>query len=307
MTDDGIVIPITQQRCAFVALIGAPNAGKSTLTNQLVGQKVSIVTPKVQTTRNRIRGICMADDITQLVLIDTPGIFSGKNRLDKAMVKAAWDGVSEADQIVLLVDAGKGLCDNTRRIMEELARRELKAVLVLNKVDRVPKEKLLGLAMETNASGLFSDTFMVSALSGDGVADLQAFLAGKAPMGPWMYPSDQLSDINDRLMAAEITREKLFLNLQQELPYALSVETEMWEDRKDGSLRMEQTIYVERESQKGIILGKQGQRLKQIGSSARRELEDMLDCRVHLFLFVKVRDNWKQNPEVYRMLGLDYE
>lgn len=299
---------MTNTRCGFVALIGAPNAGKSTLTNMLVGAKVSIVTPKVQTTRSRLRGICMADENTQVVLIDTPGIFSPKHRLDKAMVTAAWDSLSEADIVCLMVDARKGLnteMQNILTMLEEYKNGHI--LLVLNKVDTVRKEALLELTLQLNEAGLFRETFMISALKGSGVADLQAYLAKHMRESPFLYPPDQLSDINERIMSSEITREKLFLQLQQELPYALTVETDYWQEQKDGSVRIDQTVYVERNSQKGIVLGKQGQRLKAIGTAARHDIEHLLDRRVHLFLHVKVRENWKENPEAYRYLGLEFK
>lgn len=295
---------MNSQKCGFVALLGAPNAGKSTLLNRMIGSKVSIVSPKVQTTRNRIRGICMEGD-TQLVFIDTPGIFQASKRFEKAMVNAAWQGASEADACLLLVDAQKGLCENTREILQALEKSGRTVTLALNKVDKVKKPALLALADSCFKTGLFNQVFMISAKSGEGVEDLKTYFLEQAADGPWMYPEDQLADISERLMAAEITREKLFLRLQQELPYSLTVETEQFETRKDGSIAIHQAITVQREGQKQIVIGKQGQMLKTIGSSARKELEKLWNCRVHLFLFVRVREQWKENPEVYRTLGLE--
>ncbi|WP_051340098.1 GTPase Era [Azospirillum halopraeferens] len=294
-------------RCGFVALVGAPNAGKSTLLNALIGAKVSIVSPKVQTTRTRVLGITIADD-SQLLFVDTPGIFKPKRRLDRAMVAAAWQGAGDADLIGVLVDASRrGVDDDTRGIIERLKEEGRNAILVLNKIDLVrQRESLLTLAEELNRDGLFTDTFMVSATTGDGVDDLRAFLAGRVPEGPWLYPEDQISDMPMRLLAAELTREKLFLQLHQELPYSATVETESWEEFQDGSVKISQVIFVQRESQKAIVLGKGGQRIKQIGQAARSELEAMLERRVHLMLFVKVRENWLDDPERYGVWGLDF-
>lgn len=292
-------------RCGFVAIVGAPNAGKSTLTNRLVGAKVSIVTHKVQTTRTRIRGVAVSDE-TQIVYIDTPGIFAPRRRLDRAMVAAAWGGAEDADVVVLLVDARGGITKDVQRILDGLEKSGGKAILALNKVDAVKREKLLGLTAELDATGRFTDIFMISALNGDGVEDLRDALAARLPEGPWMFPEDQLSDMNDRLFAAEITREKLFLQLHQELPYALTVETEGWQPFDDGSVKVEQVVYVERDSQKGIVLGKGGQRIKSIGQDARTELEEHWGRRVHLNVFVKVRGKWGDDPERYRDWGLDY-
>ncbi|AJD52154.1 GTP-binding protein Era [Thalassospira sp. MBR-102] len=294
-----------QQRCGFVALVGAPNAGKSTLLNQLVGTKVSIVSPKVQTTRTRVRGIVMTDD-AQLVFIDTPGIFAPKRRLDRAMVKAAWNGADDADLVVLVIDAGAGITDEVRAIIDQLKSQNRKAILAMNKVDKVAdKEKLLRLSQEFFAEEVFTDVFMISAKKGSGTQDLVNFLAAKMPDGPWMFPEDDVSDMPLRLLAAEITREKLYYQLQQELPYSATVETELWEERKDGSVKLEQTIFVEREGQKAIILGKGGKRIKALGSDARKELEAIFERRVHLFLFVKVRENWGDDPNRFAMWGLD--
>ena len=292
-------------RCGFVAIIGAPNAGKSTLLNQLVGSKVAIVTHKVQTTRARIRGIAMEGD-TQIVFVDTPGIFKPKRRLDRAMVEAAWGGAGDADLIVLMVDMENGRDEDVTRIVDGLKSQGRKAILVLNKVDAAPREKLLKTAAALNETGIFTETFMISALKGDGVADLKKYIAGLMPPGPWHYPEDQAADVPLRSLAAEVTREKLFLRLHDELPYSLTVETESWEQKKDGSIRIAQVIFVERESQKKIALGKGGQTIKTVGQLAREELEEMLGCRVHLFLFVKVRENWGDDRERYREMGLDF-
>lgn len=294
-----------ETRCGFVAIIGAPNAGKSTLLNQLVGSKVAIVTHKVQTTRARIRGIAMEGN-TQIVFVDTPGIFKPKRRLDKAMVEAAWGGAGDADVVLLLVDAEYERAEDLERIIEGLKTQNRKAVLVLNKVDTANREKLLKLAARLNETNLFERTFMISALTGSGVDDLRRFLAGEMPFGPWHYPEDQAADVPLRSLAAEVTREKLFLRLHDELPYSLTVETEEWENRKDGSVRIAQVIFLERESQKKIALGKGGQTIKKVGQLAREELEEMLGCRVHLFLFVKVRENWSDDRERYREMGLDF-
>ena len=295
-----------KSRCGFAALIGAPNAGKSTLLNRLVGAKVSIVTPKVQTTRTRVLGIALRS-AAQVIFIDTPGIFEPRRRLDRAMVAAAWSGAADADLVVLLVDAQKGYSGDARRIVKGLAKAGRKAILALNKIDLVKRETLLALSAELNESGVFTDTFMISATTGDGVDDLMEILVERLPEGPWLYPEDQLSDMPERLLAAEVTREKLFLQLRQELPYALTVETEEWEDKADGSVRIGQVVYVQRDSQKAIVLGKGGQRIKSVGAAAREELEAMLGCTVHLFLFVKVREKWGEDRERYRDWGLDYD
>lgn len=292
-------------RCGFVAIIGAPNAGKSTLLNQLVGSKVAIVTHKVQTTRARIRGIAMEGN-TQIVFVDTPGIFKPKRRLDRAMVDAAWGGAGDADLIVLMVDMESGRDEDVTRIIDGLKSQGRKAILVLNKVDAAPREKLLKTAAALNETGIFTQTFMISALKGDGVGDLKKYIAGLMPPGPWHYPEDQAADVPLRSLAAEVTREKLFLRLHDELPYSLTVETESWEQKKDGSIRIAQVIFVERDSQKKIALGKGGQTIKTVGQLAREELEQMLECRVHLFLFVKVRENWSDDRERYREMGLDF-
>lgn len=294
-------------RCGFVALVGAPNAGKSTLINALVGSKVAIVSPKVQTTRTRVLGIVVEGD-SQLVFVDTPGIFEPRRRLDRAMVAAAWSGAQDADIVVLLIDATKGRVGaESWTIVDGLAKTGRRTMLALNKIDLAPRPKLLEMSAALNQRGRFEATFMISALSGDGLDDLRRALAETVPKGPWLYPEDQLSDMPERLLAAEITREKLFLRLRQELPYAATVETESWEERDDGSVRIAQIIYVQRDTQKAIVLGKGGQMIKAIGSAAREELETLMERRVHLSLFVKVRENWGEDPERYRDWGLDYD
>jgi len=297
--------PEAARRCGFVAVIGAPNSGKSTLVNALVGAKVSIVTPKVQTTRMRIRGI-VTEGNAQLVFVDTPGIFAPRRRLDRAMVAAAWGGAADADIVVLLVDAKAGIDEATAAIIDGLKKAGRRAVAALNKIDLVRRESLLALAARLDSYGIFTDVFMISALTGDGIGDLRAFLAGSVPEGPWHYPEDQLSDINDRLMAAEITREQLFLQLRKEVPYALTVETDRWQELDDGSVRIEQTIFVRRDSQKAIVLGRGGQRIRSVGEAARKELAALLAREVHLFLYVKVREDWPEDPERYAALGLEY-
>ena len=294
-----------QTRSGFVALIGAPNAGKSTLVNQLVGTKVSIVTHKVQTTRALVRGIFIENN-AQIVLVDTPGIFRPKRRLDRAMVTTAWGGAKDADIILVILDAQGGLNENAEALLESMVNVRQKKVLVLNKVDRVDPPKLLELAQKANEKVAFDRTFMISALNGSGCKDLAKFLAETVPNGPWYYPEDQISDMPMRQLAAEITREKLYLRLHEELPYSSTVETERWEERKDGSVRIEQVIYVERESQKKIVLGHKGETIKAIGQSARKEISEILEQNAHLFLFVKVRENWGNDPERYREMGLDF-
>lgn len=294
-----------QTRCGFVALIGAPNAGKSTITNNFVGSKVSIVSPKVQTTRTLVKGIGIFEN-TQIVFLDTPGIFKPKRRLDRAMVASAWSGVGDADITVLVVDAKRGFDDETQSIVAKLNKNKTEAVLVLNKVDLVQKEKLLELSAKINAASKFKETFMVSALTGQHIEDFYKYLADNLPVSPWFYPEEQISDMPLKLLVAEIVREKLFLFLRQELPYALTVEPELWERREDGSVRAEMTIYVERDSQKVIVLGKGGSMIKRIGQSARREIEELLEERVHLFLFVKVRENWIDDPARYSDWGLNF-
>lgn len=291
--------------CGFIALLGAPNAGKSTLMNSMVGAKISIVTQKVQTTRTRILGVT-ALGTSQLVFVDTPGIFKPRRRLDRAMVAAAWNGAADADVVALLIDAGMPIEGDTRKIIDRLKQNDGRAVCVLNKTDTVPRENLLALIEKLRADKVFTDFFMVSALKGEGVEELKEFFAGRLPEGPWHFPEDQLSDMNDRLFSAEITREKLFLNLHQELPYALTVETETWESFDNGAVKVEQAIYVERASQKGIVLGKGGERIKRIRMLAQGDLRELMGRDVHLFLFVKVRENWSDDPERYRDLGLDF-
>ncbi|MBS4774145.1 MAG: GTPase Era [Proteobacteria bacterium] len=292
-------------RCGFVALIGAPNAGKSTITNNFVGSKVSIVSPKVQTTRTLVKGIGVYGN-TQIIFIDTPGIFKPRRRLDRAMVGSAWDGVGDADIIVLVVDAKRGFDDETRSIIARLKKRKLEAILVLNKVDLVQKEKLLGLSAALNAEFPFKETFFISAQTGQNTEDFYQYLADNLPESPWYYPEDQISDMPLKLLAAEIVREKLFLFLHQELPYTLTVEPELWERRDDGSVRAEITIYVERDNQKIIVLGKGGSMIKRIGQAARRELEELLEDRIHLFLFVKVRENWQEDAARYSAWNLNF-
>jgi len=290
-------------RCGFVALIGAPNAGKSTLLNQLVGRKVSIVTPKAQTTRSRVLGIAIEAG-AQIIYVDTPGIFDPGRRLDRAMVRAAWSSAADADIVALLIDAKQGLNADAAAILERLERR---SVLVLNKIDLVDRTALLDLADRINRSAAFERTFMISALANDGVDDLRAHFAAGLPAGPWLYPADQIADIPQRLLAAEITREKVFLQLHQEIPYQTAVETENWQERQDGSVRIDQVIYVARPNQKAIVLGRDGRRVKAIGTAARTELERLFERRVHLFIHVKVREKWAEDPDRFRDLGLDYE
>ncbi|QIB35899.1 GTPase Era [Ancylobacter pratisalsi] len=292
-------------RCGFVALIGAPNAGKSTLTNALVGTKVSIVSHKVQTTRSLVRGIAI-EGATQIVLVDTPGIFAPKRRLEKAMVRSAWSGVGDADAVVLLIDARVGLNDEVEAIIKGLANVRRPRAILLNKVDLVKRDSLLELAAAIAERISFDRLFMVSALTGDGLGELREWLAQMLPLGPWLYPEDQISDAPMRMLAAEITREKLFHRLHEELPYRSTVETDSWQERKDGSVRIEQTIFVERESQRKIVLGKGGDTIKAISTAARLELAEIVEAPVHLFLFVKVRENWADDPERYREMGLDF-
>ncbi len=298
----------TIQRCGFVAVVGAPNAGKSTLVNRLVGTKVSIVSPKVQTTRSRVLGIAMVEDpAAQVVFIDTPGIFQPKRRLERAMVQAAWSGAADADLVALVVDAAKGVDEDSRGIIDRLKEAGRQATLVLNKIDLVKREKLLGLAAQLNAFGIFGRIFMVSAETGDGTAELLAYFGAEVPAGPWHFPEDQVSDMPMRLLAAEITREQIFRQLHQELPYAAAVETDQWQERDDGSVRIDQTVFVQRDSQKPIVLGKSGRQIKSIGEHARKELEEILERPVHLFLHVKVRENWLDDRQRYRDLGLEFD
>ena len=293
-------------RCGFVALIGAPNAGKSTITNNFVGSKVSIVTPKAQTTRTTIKGIGIYDN-TQIIFLDTPGIFTPKRRLDRAMVASAWDGFGDADINVLVVDARRGMNDETSAIIDELIKRDAHAVLALNKIDLVNEERLCELKEEFENLFNFDAVFMFSAQSGDYICDFYQYLADNLPESPWYYPEEQMSDMPLKLLAAEIVREKLFLNLKQELPYALTVEPELWEHKDDGSIRAEMTIYVAREGQKSIILGRNGVIIKKIGQSARLELEELLEERIHLFLYVKVRENWVEEPSHYTDWNLNFK
>ena len=296
----------TKTRAGFIAILGAPNVGKSTLVNRLVGAKVSIVSPKVQTTRTRVLGIFI-EGAAQVILIDTPGIFEPKGRLDRAMVAAAWSGAQDADAIALLIDAKDGVDKRSQAIIDKLILGKRKAYLILNKIDLVAKPVLLSLAEKLMDTGIFTDCFMVSANTGDGVSDLAKVFAAAVPEGPWLYPEDEISDMPARLLAAEITREKLFLKLHQELPYKITVETEDWEQRTDGSAHVRQVIYVERDSQKGIVLGRQGAMVKQIGAAARTELQDLLGHPVHLFIHVKVRGKWQDDRERYAEWGLDFD
>lgn len=292
-------------RCGFVTLLGAPNAGKSTITNDFAGSKVSIVSPKAQTTRTTIKGIGIFEN-TQIIFQDTPGIFKPKRRLDRSMVASAWGGAKDGDILVLVVDAKRGFDPETKAIIEELNKQTRPTVLVLNKIDAVAKNKLLPLAAEINEAGKFVETFMISATTRENIDELYKYLADKLPESPWYYPEEQMSDMPLKLLAAEVVREKLFLMLQQEIPYALTVEPELWQRRDDNSVRAEMTIYVEREGQKKIIIGQGGQMIKKIGEKARRELEEMLECRIHLFLYVKVRENWGDDPARYSDWGLNY-
>ena len=306
MTDDASgVTALPATRCGFVALIGAPNVGKSTLVNALVGSKVTIVSRKVQTTRALICGIVIENN-AQIILVDTPGIFAPKRRLDRAMVSTAWSGAHDADLVCVLVDAKSGLDEEADAILEKLATVSHPKILVLNKIDLVPREKLLALAKAANDRMRFEGTFMIAALSGDGVDDLRRTLATMVPAGPFHYPEDQMSDAPMRHLAAEITREKIFRQLHQELPYQSTVETDSWTERKDKSVRIEQTIFVERESQRKIVLGKGGGTIKSIGADARKELAEIVGQPVHLFLFVKVRENWEEDPDRYREMGLEF-
>jgi GTP-binding protein Era len=297
--------PDSDTRCGFVALIGAPNAGKSTLINALVGSKVTIVSRKVQTTRALIRGIAIAGR-SQLIFVDTPGIFSPRRRLDRAMVTTAWSGAHDADLVGVLIDARKGIEEDSEAILDRLADVKVPKILILNKIDLVPRDMLLSLTQAANDKAAFEATFMISALTGDGVADLKSWLAARMAPGPWLYPPDQMSDAPMRQLAAEITREKLFERLHQELPYHSTVETEVWKELRKGDIRIEQTIYVERESQRKIVLGKGGATIKAIGQAARKEIAGIVDAKVHLFLFVKVREGWGDDPERYRAMGLEF-
>lgn len=291
-------------KCGFVAVVGAPNAGKSTFVNRCLGTKISIVSPKVQTTRVRVRGIGMIEK-SQIIFVDTPGIFAPKRRLERAIVSEAWSGAADADLILVLVDVSEKK-KSVNMIISTLKDQGRKAVLVLNKIDKVSREQLIAKTVELNETGIFTDTFMISAEKGDGVQDLFHYLAEHMPEGPYHYPEDQISDMPMRLLAAEITREKLFRSLHAELPYGLTVETETWKEKEDGSVRVEQTIYIAREAHKKIILGKGGSKIKHIGAKAREELQELLEMKVHLFLFVKVRENWENDKERYTAWGLDF-
>lgn len=293
------------KRCGTIALVGAPNAGKSTLLNLLVGTKLSIVTPKMQTTRSRVLGIALRGN-AQLIFTDTPGIFSPKRRLDRAMVAAAWAGAEDADIAVVLVDAARGFDDDTRHILERLKAAGRRVVLAVNKIDLVKREALLPLVDTLGKACVFERVFMISSATGDGTYDLADYLAGAVPEGPWLFPEDQLTDLPQRLLAAEITREQIFLQLHQELPYATTVETESWEERDDGSVKITQTIHVQRAGQKAIVLGKGGSQIKRVGAAARAELERLLGRRVHLFLFVRVSENWAEDRAHYEAIGLDF-
>jgi GTP-binding protein Era len=299
-------------RAGFVAVIGAPNAGKSTLVNALVGRKVSIVTPKVQTTRFQVRGVMLHGRV-QIVLVDTPGVFAPRRRLDRAMVASAWEGANDADAIAHVVDApaqlkgGGRTAEDVDRVIDGLKRHDHKAVLVLNKIDLIKRDELLAVSQKLFETGVYSDVFMISASRGERISDLADHLAKAMPESPWLYPEDQIADLSERLLAAEVTREKLFLRVHEELPYALTVETESWKDLRDGSVRIEQTIYVEREGHRPIILGKDGQTAKWVGKAAREELEEQLGRKVHLFLFVKVRPKWGEDRARFTALGLDFD
>jgi GTPase len=293
-------------KCGYVAILGAPNAGKSTLLNRLVGAKLSIVSPKVQTTRTRVLGIQVLGP-AQMIYIDTPGIFRPKRRLDRAMVAAAWSGAADADVVLLLVDAEAGLTDEVASIVSGLKDAGRRAVLALNKIDATRHEKLLQLAAALDQEGIFDRIFMISGLSGDGVTDIEKYLLERLPLGHWLFPEDQLSDVPQRLLAAEVTREQLFLQLHDELPYETTVETESWEELKDGSVKVSQIIYVQRASQKAIVLGKGGRQIKRLGERSRAEFEKMLEQRVHLFLFVKVREDWAEDRERFTAIGLEFD
>ncbi len=295
----------TNTKAGFIALIGAPNAGKSTLLNSLVGSKVSIVSRKVQTTRALVRGIAIEGE-AQLIFVDTPGIFKPKRRLDRAMVTSAWGGAGDADVIALLLDVRKGIDEEAEAILDKLPELKRPKVLILNKIDLIERSKLLDLASRLNEKVPFAHTFMISALKGDGIDTLRRQLAAMMPQGPWLYPEDQISDAPLRMLAAEITREKIYERLHEELPYQSTVETDQWQPRPDGSVRIEQTVFVERDSQRKIVLGKGGQTIKAIGQAARKEIAEIAEAPVHLFLFVKVRENWSDDPERYREMGLEF-
>ena len=296
---------VQARRCGYVAIIGAPNAGKSTLINALVGQKITIVTHKVQTTRSRLTAIAL-HKACQLIFLDTPGIFAPTRPMERAMVNAAWSSTQEADVVALLVDAVRGATEDVENIIMALAASDIKAILVLNKVDVIEKHKLLVLAAKLNERATFADTFMLSAKTGSGVEHLKMQLACRMPIRDWLYPEDQVADISERWLAAEVTREKVFLRCHQELPYAATVETESFKQQSDGSVKIEQVIFVQKDSQKRILLGKRGQHIKSIGQLAREDMARAFNAPVHLFLFVKVRDNWKDDPERYRRMGLEF-
>jgi GTPase len=295
----------TGTRCGFAAVIGAPNAGKSTLVNALVGAKVSIVTHKAQTTRARVRGIAIEGQ-SQIVLVDTPGIFAPKRRLDRAMVETAWTEAREADVVVLVADAARGFDDVADPVVERARELSIPLILALNKIDKIKKDKLLALAKEASDRLKLEELFMISALSGDGVGELRSALARRMPAGPWLFPEDQIADAPMRQWAAEITREKMFMRLHEEIPYSSTIETTSWKELRDGSIRIDQTIFVERETQRKIVLGAKGQAIKQISMEARKEIAEGVEAPVHLFLFVKVRENWADDPERYREMGLEF-
>jgi GTP-binding protein Era len=301
-----VISAAAPRRCGLVAVLGAPNVGKSTLVNRLVGAKVTIVSPKVQTTRTRVTGIAV-DGAVQMIFVDTPGIFAPKRRLDRAMVEAAWRSAADADLVLLLVDAKRGVDEDSQRIVAGLKGRKIAATLVLNKVDLVNKGVLLKLAATLNQAGDFADTFMVSAETGDGVVEVKRHILAGLPEGPWLYPEDQLTDLSERLLAAEITREQVFRQLHEEVPYAIAVETEKWEEFKDGSARVDQVIYVQRDGHKKIVIGEKGQRIKAIGAAARAELANILGRNIHLFLHVKVAADWAERREFYRTWGLEFD
>ena len=297
---------MTNTRCGMIALVGAPNAGKSTLLNKLIGTKVSIVTHKPQTTRSRVRGLAIVED-TQLIFIDTPGIFKATDKMDRAMVAAAWDAALDADDIIFIVDAQRGVNGRVTEIVEKLKSLNKKAVLVLNKIDAIRREELLTLTDTLFATGIITDVFMISAQTGEGVEDFKNFVAGRAPESPWLFPEDQLTDVTERFLAAEITREKLFKRVHKEIPYDLMVVTDSWEHFRNGSVKINQTIYLERESQRKIILGAQGAQIKAIGEAARKDIAVLIDAPVHLFLHVKIKKGWREQQSSYQELGLDFK
>jgi GTP-binding protein Era len=296
---------IRQPRCGFVAILGAPNAGKSTLVNHLVGSKVSIVTPKAQTTRTRILGITLKES-SQIILIDTPGIFTPKRELERAMVKAAWRASLKADFLCVIIDAQDKHQEKSQAILDQIAKTKKIPIIILNKIDLLNRENLLSITEKFTQNRLIREVFMISARTGDGVAELLSYLAENLPLHPWLFPSDQITDMPQRFLAAEITREKIFLSLHQELPYSVTVHTDSWQEFKNGSVKISQTIYVLRQSQKAIVLGKEGQKIKAIGQLARKELNTVFERPVHLFVHVKVKENWAENPKLYQELGLNY-